>query len=84
MVPDGVFVEVGRVVVGVDGSASARQAAMWAAREADTRDVPLTVLHALGRTEGIAPAESDRTPREPTGRYARRRSRGRHDCLAGV
>jgi nucleotide-binding universal stress UspA family protein len=34
------------VVVGVDGSEQARQALLWAAREARLRDVPLHVVHA--------------------------------------
>ncbi|MCO1659057.1 universal stress protein [Pseudonocardia humida] len=39
--------EDGSVVVGVDGSPSARHAALWAAGEAARRGVPLTVVHAL-------------------------------------
>lgn len=35
------------VVVGVDGSVNAANAARWAAREAVTREVQLTVVHAL-------------------------------------
>lgn len=38
------------VVVGVDGSASARKAVRWAAREAVMRNVPLTLVHALSAT----------------------------------
>ncbi|HWG27226.1 universal stress protein [Actinospica sp.] len=48
--------ELARVVVGVDGSDSARHAAVWAAHEAEARDVPLTVLLACGATGGIPPA----------------------------
>lgn len=33
------------VVVGVDGSASAKAAVQWAAREASMRSIPLTVVH---------------------------------------
>lgn len=35
------------VVVGIDGSRSARQAALWAADEAVDRDVPLRLVHAI-------------------------------------
>lgn len=35
------------VVVGVDGSASARGAVRWAARDAAVRDVPLTIVSAI-------------------------------------
>lgn len=45
-----------RVVVGVDASGPSRNAATWAAGEAETREVPLTLVHALGQTEGIPPA----------------------------
>jgi nucleotide-binding universal stress UspA family protein len=45
-----------RVVVGVDASGPSRNAATWAAGEAEARDVPLTLVHALGQTEGIPPA----------------------------
>ena len=36
-----------RVIAGVDGSQSAMHAALWAAREAESRGVPLTLAHAL-------------------------------------
>ncbi|WP_374935729.1 universal stress protein [Streptomyces sp. SM11] len=39
-------VELGGVVVGVDASAPARTAALWAAEEADRRGRPLHVVHA--------------------------------------
>ncbi|PCG87417.1 universal stress protein UspA [Streptomyces sp. WZ.A104] len=39
-------VELGAVVVGVDASAPARTAALWAAEEADRRGRPLHVVHA--------------------------------------
>ncbi|MGW0117920.1 universal stress protein [Streptomyces sp. NPDC003327] len=45
--------ELGDVVVGVDGSASARTAAFWAAAEADRRGRPLCLVHAAG-TDGRA------------------------------
>ncbi|WP_406864662.1 universal stress protein [Streptomyces sp. HUAS MG47] len=38
--------ELGNVVAGVDGSPSARTAALWAAAEADRRGRPLHVVHA--------------------------------------
>ncbi|WP_328907642.1 universal stress protein [Streptomyces sp. NBC_00234] len=38
--------ELGHVVVGVDGSPSARTAALWAAAEADRRGRPLHIVHA--------------------------------------
>lgn len=52
-----------RVVVGVDGSDSAHHAAVWAAREAEARDVPLTLVHAFGAESGVgavfAPVERE-------------------------
>lgn len=36
---------MGRIVVGVDGSESSRQALLWAAREAALRDAHLEVIH---------------------------------------
>lgn len=48
--------ELQRVAVGVDASGPARNAALWAAGEAVARDVPLTLVHALGQAEGIPPA----------------------------
>lgn len=49
-------VRITRVVAGVDGSEPAQHAALWAADEAAARGVPLTLVHAVGVTEGIAPA----------------------------
>jgi nucleotide-binding universal stress UspA family protein len=40
------------VVVGVDGSASSTIALHWAAREAELRDVPLTLVHVVAPTAG--------------------------------
>lgn len=40
------------VVVGVDGSSSAQLAVQWAARDAELRDVPLTLVHVLPATAG--------------------------------
>lgn len=49
-----------RVVTGVDGSESALHAALWAAREAQTRGVPLTLEHAMHLPESaVAPLEPD-------------------------
>ena len=48
--------EIARVVVGVDGSEPAQNAALWAAEEAAARGATLTVLHAAGVAETIAPA----------------------------
>lgn len=48
--------QVAQVVVGVDGSQPAHEAALWAADEAAARAVPLTVVHALGVSESIAPS----------------------------
>lgn len=45
--------ELGSVIVGVDGSESARRAALWAAAKAAGRDSPLHIVHAAdtdGRT----------------------------------
>ncbi|HET9172998.1 MAG TPA: universal stress protein [Actinospica sp.] len=39
--------EIRRVAVGVDGSEQALHAALWAAREARSRGVPLLVMHAI-------------------------------------
>lgn len=63
--------ESARVVVGVDGSENARHAAVWAAHEAEARDVPLTLLHAFGATGGIPPALG------PIAHQARRGAEGR-------
>ncbi|WP_034261361.1 universal stress protein [Actinospica robiniae] len=48
--------EIARAVVGVDGSEPAQHAALWAADEAVARGATLTVLHAAGVGESIAPA----------------------------
>ncbi|HET9876695.1 MAG TPA: universal stress protein, partial [Mycobacterium sp.] len=37
------------IVVGVDGSPASRCAVDWAARDAAMRNVPLTIVHAIGR-----------------------------------
>ena len=44
----------GRVVVGVDSSENSMRAARWAAREAQSRRVPLTIVHALHLLTGAA------------------------------
>lgn len=49
-----------RIVVGVDGSASALDAVRWAAREAHMREIPLTLVHALHLPDAsAAPLEPD-------------------------
>jgi nucleotide-binding universal stress UspA family protein len=60
-----------RVVVGVDGSENSARAAVWAAREAVSRHVPLTVVHALHLPEGAAAVL------EPVEHAKRRREQGR-------
>ncbi|MER5207745.1 universal stress protein [Streptomyces sp. NPDC002825] len=74
---------LGRVVVGVDGSPSARTAAMWAAAEAALRGSPLCLVHAADTDAPallLSPAEIDgnrragrdlldRTAREITARH---------------
>jgi nucleotide-binding universal stress UspA family protein len=49
-----------RVVAGVDGSESALHAALWAAAEAESRGVPLTLEHAVNLpSAAVAPLEPD-------------------------
>ncbi|KKC05341.1 hypothetical protein AWC17_23765 [Mycobacterium nebraskense] len=43
------------ILVGVDGSPSSAAAVRWAAREATTRDVPLTLIHGLARPVTSSP-----------------------------
>ncbi len=45
------------VVVGIDGSRSARQAALWAVDEAVERDVPLRLVYAIDSSEAEPGAE---------------------------
>ncbi len=40
------------VMVGIDGSKTARRAALWAIDEAIARDVPLSLIHVVGRGGG--------------------------------
>ena len=40
------------VVVGVDGSPGSKVAVQWAARDAELRNVPLTLVHAVPATAG--------------------------------
>jgi nucleotide-binding universal stress UspA family protein len=42
------------VVVGVDGSAASLAALEWAARDADLRDLPLTLVHVLAQVDAAA------------------------------
>ncbi|WP_084578804.1 universal stress protein [Kutzneria sp. 744] len=39
------------IIVGFDGSDSANQAVMWAAREAARRHVPLTIAHVVNQSQ---------------------------------
>jgi nucleotide-binding universal stress UspA family protein len=59
---------VRRVIAGVDGSDSAMHAALWAAREAQCRRVPLLLTHALHMPEMAVP------PIEPAD-YAQKQQR---------
>ena len=68
------------VVVGIDGSHSAIDAALWAADEAVSRDVPLRLVYAIDPATPRAaitrqqPATSPR-PKSPSGMRSRRLSR---------
>ncbi|HTQ21862.1 universal stress protein [Mycobacterium sp.] len=48
-----------RVVVGIDGSEAAINAAKWAVSEAISRDVPLRLVHAIPEPRPDAPADDD-------------------------
>jgi nucleotide-binding universal stress UspA family protein len=51
---------VRRIISGVDGSDSALHAALWSAREAESRGVPLTLVQAMHLPEAaVAPYEPD-------------------------
>ncbi|MGW4163422.1 universal stress protein [Streptomyces sp. NPDC004788] len=58
--------ELGTVIVGIDGSPPAREAALWAADEAERRDRALYLVHAADtdRSSLYFPAEDLRTVRE--------------------
>ncbi|MFF2009574.1 universal stress protein [Streptomyces sp. NPDC058195] len=58
--------ELAEVVVGIDGSPSARTAALWAAAEADRRSSPLRLVHALdtGRHARASDARASRAVHE--------------------
>ncbi|MCV7075489.1 universal stress protein [Mycobacterium szulgai] len=43
------------IVVGIDGSTAAINAAMWAAPEAHSRDIPLHLIHAIAEQQADAP-----------------------------
>lgn len=64
--------ELRRVIAGVDGSDSAQHAALWAAQEAETRGVPLSLVHALDLGEGVAPVVGGATEEEPRTRAGSR------------
>ncbi|MFG3346050.1 universal stress protein [Streptomyces sp. NPDC048018] len=51
--------ELGHVVVGIDGSPTARTAALWAAAEADRRDRPLHLVHAADTDRRAVSAGAD-------------------------
>jgi nucleotide-binding universal stress UspA family protein len=59
-----------RIVAGVDGSETAWHAALWAAREAQARNVPLTLVHALHLPNAAT------APLEPSGYVGRRQQAG--------
>src|SRR6202045_1767124 len=40
------------IVVGVDGSPASKVAVQWAARDAELRSIPLTLVHVLTATAG--------------------------------
>ena len=48
------------VVIGVDGSAAALRAALWAVDEAVSRDIPLRLIHALDGREDLDPDDTAR------------------------
>jgi nucleotide-binding universal stress UspA family protein len=48
-----------RVVVGIDGSDAAINAAKWAVAEATSRDIPLRLIHAIPELRTDAPADDD-------------------------
>jgi nucleotide-binding universal stress UspA family protein len=66
-----------RVVAGVDGSDSAMHAAMWAAREARSLNVPLLLMHALHLPDVAVP------PIEPAD-YAERQQRAGSQLVTEV
>ena len=65
------------IVVGVDGSPASKIAVQWAARDAELRNVPLTLVHVLTATAGrwrgtpLPPSVDERTAR--TGAASHRR-----------
>ncbi|MFB7917169.1 universal stress protein [Streptomyces sp. NPDC056061] len=65
--------ELAEVVVGIDGSPSARTAALWAAAEADRRSRPLCLVHAI---------DTDRHARASDARTAHAVREASHDLLA--
>ncbi len=62
-----------RVVVGVDGSSASKGAIRWAARDAELRNAPLTLVHVVAATAGTW-LESSLVPAFMRGQ----RERGRH------
>ena len=65
------------VVIGVDGSAAALRAALWAVDEAASRDIPLRLIHALDADD----SESlDRDGHRSHVRHRRARRSSCHRC----
>jgi nucleotide-binding universal stress UspA family protein len=48
-----------RIVVGIDGSDAAINAAKWAVAEATSRDIPLRLIHAIPERRADAPPDDD-------------------------
>jgi len=48
-----------RIVVGIDGSDAAINAAKWAVAEASSRDIPLRLIYAIPERRADAPADDD-------------------------
>jgi len=48
-----------RIVVGIDGSDAAINAAKWAAAEATSRDIPLRLIHVIPERRADAPADDE-------------------------
>src|ERR1700758_913996 len=48
-----------RIVVGIDGSDAAINAAKWATAEATSRDIPLRLIHAIPERRADAPADDE-------------------------
>ncbi|RVU22216.1 universal stress protein [Streptomyces antnestii] len=75
--------ELGNIVVGVDGSPSARTAALWAAAEADQRGRPLRLVHAVDtdRRALFANADTIQTVREAGRDLLTETANAVHECF---